>query len=629
MSICTVTFNPIGKIVQVSRGTTLIEAASSAGISINNVCGGAGICGHCRMIVTGGKISGRISEKLTPDEIKKGYVLACMSSVESDVGVLIPKETPVREKDEADEDILRHKKAEDVFSRDKWQPFPLVQKIYLELEQPSLTINTADHQRVCSAIKNRLPIAFSQAGLKIIRSLPDILRENNYRITATVGIRGNVAEFMYVEGGNTADKNYLVVVDMGTTTVVAHLIDANKCRTMDSKACFNSQGIYGREVTGRLISAEKEGREKLHKLLIKDINELIGELVRDNKVLVKDITAVICAGNTVMSHFLLDLPIENIRRTPYIAASIEPPPVRAAEVGIKINPRGLLYSLPGISGWVGSDLTAGILATGLNEKKETSLLVDIGTNGEVIVGNSEWIMACSASAGPALEGASVECGVRAEKGAIERVYIKGGKICYDTIGDAPATGVCGSGIIDLLSVLLNEGIINRSGKIVQNISKRITTKEGINRYYLVLENENRNTKPVYITEADIENIITAKAAIYAAMKILLQRLDLQFTDIKRFYIAGAFGNYLDMENAITIGLIPNIPRDRIIFAGNTSVKGATIAALSQDALNKIIEIERNTTYYDLMGADDYIQEFTKAMFLPHTDIEAFQVTSGK
>lgn len=628
MSLYTVTFNPLGKKVKVNRGTTLIEAASEADISINNVCGGDGICGHCRMIVTEGKVSGRISEKLTPDEVKKGYVLACMSFVESDVAVLIPEETLIREKDEADEDILRYKKAEDVFSRDTWHHFPLVQKIYLELEQPSLSNNTADHQRVCSAIKNRLHVAFSQAGLKIIKSLPDILRDNNYHITATVGIRGNIAEFMYVEGGNTADKNYLVVVDMGTTTVVAHLIDANKYETIDMKACFNSQGIYGREVTGRLISAEKEGRAKLHKLLVDDINELIGELVRDNKVHYKDITAVICAGNTVMGHFLLDLPIENIRRTPYIATSIEPPPLRAAQVGIKINPRGLLYSLPGISGWVGSDLTAGILSTGLFEKHETSLLVDIGTNGEVIVGNSEWIMACSASAGPALEGASVECGVRAEKGAIERVYIKSGKICYDTIGKAPPMGICGSGIIDLLSVLLNEGIINRSGKIVKKNPKRVITKEGIKRYYLVLENENRNKKPVYITEADIENIITAKAAIYAAMKILLHRLDLQFTDIKHFYLAGAFGNYLDVENAITIGLIPNIPRDKVIFAGNTSIKGATIAALSQDALNKIIEIERNTTYFDLMGASDYIEEFTKAMFLPHTDIEAFQTVTN-
>lgn len=624
----TVTFNPLGKKVTVNRGTTLLEAASEADISINNVCGGDGICGHCRMIVTEGKVSGRISEKLTPEELKQGYVLACMSSVESDVVVLVPEETLIREKDEADEDILRHKKAEDVFGKHKWRPFPLVQKIYLELEQPSLTSNTADHQRVCSAIKSRLQVTFSQAGLKIIKSLPHILRENDYRITATVGIRGTIAEFMYVEGGNCADKNYLMVVDMGTTTVVAHLIDANKCKTIDTKACFNSQGIYGREVTGRLISAEKEGGEKLHGLLIKDINELIGELVRDNTVHLKDITAVVCAGNTVMGHFLLNLPIENIRRTPYIPTSIEPPPLRAAQVGIKINPRGLLYSLPGISGWVGSDLTAGILATGLNEKSETSLLVDIGTNGEVIVGNNEWIMACSASAGPALEGASVECGVRAEKGAIERIYVKAGKICYDTIAKTPPIGICGSGIIDLVSVLLRKGIINRSGKIVKKIQNRIVTKDGIKRYYLVLENESQNNKTVYITEADIENIITAKAAIYAAMKILLHRLDLQFTDIKHFYLAGAFGNYLDIESAITIGLIPNIPRDKVIFAGNTSIKGATIAALSQDALNKIIEIERNTTYFDLMGANDYIDEFTKAMFLPHTDIEDFQMTAA-
>jgi uncharacterized 2Fe-2S/4Fe-4S cluster protein (DUF4445 family) len=323
-----------------------------------------------------------------------------------------------------------------------------------------------------------------------------------------------------------------------------------------------------------------------------------------------------------MGHFLLGLPVPNIRRYPYVANSVEPPPLRAAEVGIEINPRGLLYSLSGISAWVGSDNTAGILATGMHESDEITLLVDIGTNGETAIGNKEWIVTTSASAGPALEGASVACGMRAEKGAIESVYIEKGEIRYKTIGEVQAKGICGSGIIDLVSMLLKKEIINRSGVFIEGSSERISDVKGVRRY--TFPTEGRNGESVYITEPDIENVITAKAAIFAAIKILIQRLDLSFQDVQRFYIAGAFGNYINIENAISIGLVPNIPREKIRFVGNTAIRGAKIAAFYREGFKKIAEIRRTTTYYDLMGADDYVEEFQKAMFLPHTDIELFQ-----
>jgi uncharacterized 2Fe-2S/4Fe-4S cluster protein (DUF4445 family) len=328
-----------------------------------------------------------------------------------------------------------------------------------------------------------------------------------------------------------------------------------------------------------------------------------------------------------MGHFLLGLCTRNIRRFPYIPTSVAPPPLRAAEVGLEINPRGLLYSLPGISGWVGSDLTAGILATEINEKDELSLLVDIGTNGEIVVGNKEWLISSSASTGPALEGASSECGMRAEMGAIEKVYLDNGEIRYKTIGDLPPKGICGSGIIDLVSVLLKAGIINRSGRFIEDTSEQVISIDGLKRFILVDADNSRNQKPVFITESDIENVITAKAAIFAAIKILMERLELQFSDIERFYIGGAFGNYIDIENAVNIGLIPDIPRERVEFVGNTSIKGAKIVAFYKEALYKIDKIRENTTYYDLMGANDYVEEFRKALFLPHTDIELFSGSS--
>lgn len=625
MNTCKVIFFPQKREVSVKRGTSLLDAVSKANITINNLCGGDGICGRCKMIVKEGDVSAEVSPKLTREEIKSGFVLACLTRIDSDLIIEIPDQTLAKEKIRADRDAERFRNFEQTILLKEYEPRPLVRKVYLELNPPTLANNTADHERLIEAICKKTGIFETQMGLKIIKTLPEILRQNNFRVTATIGLRGHVAELMNVEGGNTEAKNYMVIVDMGTTTIVAHLVDAISFRTLDAKACFNSQGIYGREVTRRMISAEKKGSAELQKLLVGDINRLIGALTADCHVGLKDINAIVCAGNPAMGHFLLGLPVPNIRRYPYVANSVEPPPLRAAEVGIEINPRGLLYSLPGISAWVGSDITAGILSTSIHESEEISLLVDIGTNGEIVIGNREWIVATSASAGPALEGASVECGMRAEKGAVEAVFIEEGELGYKTIGDVPPKGICGSGIIDLMSVLLKKNIINRSGLFIDGSSDRITKHKGIKRFFLVEKHEKGSGKPVYITEPELENVITAKAAIFAAIKILVRRLDLEFSDIERFYIAGAFGNYINIENAIAIGLIPNIAREKIEFVGNTSVRGAKMVACYQQAFRKIAEIRQSTTYYDLMGAEDYVEEFRKALFLPHTDIEQFQV----
>jgi uncharacterized 2Fe-2S/4Fe-4S cluster protein (DUF4445 family) len=628
MSACTVTFQPQNRSVKVPRNSTLLEAVSEADITINNLCGGDGICGRCRMIVRQGEVSAEVSSRLTREEIRGGYVLACQTLIKSDLTVEIPEETWAREKVIADEEADRFRDFRDdrlnrVYA-EELTPSALVVKVYLEVRKPTLADNSADHQRVCDLVKARVGYRSMQMGLKIIKSLPKILREHDYCVTATVGLRRDIAEVMNVEGGNTADFNFMIVVDMGTTTVVAHLINVNTTRTIGARACFNSQWIYGREVTARMIAAEKKGIQVLQRLLIDDINQLISDLAKENRIRQKDITAVVCAGNTAMGHFLLGLPTENIRRFPYVPNSTSPPPLRAAEVGIDINPRGLLYSLPGLGGWVGSDLTAGILATGMNERPELSMLVDIGTNGEIIVGNSDYLVACSASAGPAFEGANEECGMRAEKGAVERVAVENGVIGFATIGGHPARGICGSGIIDLISVLLSQGIIDRSGRIIAAESERVRVVEGMKRFILVTPEENQGRKAIFITEADIEGVIAAKAAIFAAITIMLRRLELSVLDIRNLYIAGAFGNFLDIDNAVAIGLIPALPRERIRFVGNSAIRGAKIAAFYKEAFNKVEKIRESTTCYDLMGASDYVEEFRKALFLPHTDIELFE-----
>jgi uncharacterized 2Fe-2S/4Fe-4S cluster protein (DUF4445 family) len=624
MSTYSVTFIPQNKSVRVEADTSLLEAALRAGITINNLCGGDGICGRCKMIISKGKVTGRVSAKLTRDEIRRGFVLACQTPVEDNLVVEIPEETWAKEKLVAAKDATRFRDLSEGWEYEKdLVPAPLVTKVYMELKKPDLANNMADHQRVDDEIRRILKYRSMQMGLKIIKNLPEMLRQNDYKITATVGLRRDIAEVMNIEGGDTTEHNYMVVVDMGTTTIVAHLLNTNTMETVDARACFNSQGIYGREVTRRMITAEQKGVEELQRLLVEDINGLIDQMADSNTIRLKDISAVVCSGNTAMGHFLLGLCTRNIRRNPYVAATVSPPPLRAVEVGLNINPRGLLYSLPAVSAWVGSDITAGILSTRMNEGEELSLLLDVGTNGEVVIGNREWLVSASASAGPALEGASVDCGMRAEAGAVEKLYLEKSAIKYQTIDNKRPKGICGSGIIDAVAVLLELGYINRSGVFVEEEKPRVETVEGLKRYIIADGRETGTGHPVFISESDIENVITAKAAIFAAMKILLRRLDLTFDDIQRFCIAGAFGSYINIEHSIAIGLIPDIERSRFEFVGNTSIKGAKMVAFYKEALYKIEKIREDTTYYDLMGANDYVEEFQKAMFLPHTDIELF------
>lgn len=623
MPFCSIVFLPFNKKVKVESGISLLEAAGQAGIIINSVCGGDGICGRCKMIVKGGKVNSMTSPLLTREEIQHGVVLACAGYVESDVVVEIPAETLAEEKIIVDQDAQRFRALRSGITQRQFSKSPLVFKIFLKLDKPTLENNLADSQRIQRMIGKRAGISTMQTGLKILRQLPVVLRKNDFAVTAIIGQRRDVAELIDIEGGDTAGRNYAAVVDVGTTTVVVHLIDVVKMTTIDAQACFNSQVVYGREVTSRIIAGEKKGAAVLQEKIIADINRLLSTLVLRNEISLKDITFVVCAGNTIMMHFLLGLPADNIRRNPYIAVSVEPSPFRAAEVGIKINPRGLLFSIPGIGSWVGGDITAGILATGLYERGDTAMLIDVGTNGEIVLGNREWMLACSASTGPTLEGAGVKCGMIAEKGAIEKIYLEEGHLRYRTIGNVPPRGICGSGIIDLIAVLLVKGVIDRAGKFIPGRDPGLKRIGGTWRFMITGKGKGREGREVYITQDDIDNVITAKAAVFAAAKIMLDRLNLKVSDIKKLFLAGGFGSYIDRRNAIRIGLLPDMPVSSIQYVGNTSIWGAKIAAFSYEAYNLMREIRRKTTYYDLMGSPDYVEQFKQAMFLPHTNIELF------
>ncbi len=627
-----VKFYPTNVVAEAERGKSLLEVAQKAGISVASICGGDGICGKCRLIVQDGKVEANPTTLLTRDEIKSGYVMACQTKVLEDVEIVVPPES----RGEGgqilvDEDAQRFRAL--LPSTDKESFFrhaPLVQKLYLELPSPTLQDNLAFRERLFRQIRRQIDAQVMQAGLKVIQGLPTLCRDQGWNVTATLGQRGQTTEVVQVEPGDCTGDNYGVAVDVGTSTVVVHLVDLSTSETVDTEACYNSQARFGAEITRRIIHAERNGLQELRDTIVSDINNLISTLVSRNQVDLHGVNALCAAGNMAMLHFLLGLDPSGIRKGPYISVVTAPPPVRAAEVGIRINPRGLFYTMPGIGSWVGGDITAGVLATGLYEATQLTMLIDVGTNGEIVLGNRDWMLSCATSAGPAFEGSGVKCGMKAIRGAIERVEISAdGQITYRVIGnEEEPEGICGSGLIDLIANLFRAGILDRSGNLVASCSDSVRTTDGQPEFVLVPGGQTRSGRDIVVTQPDIENVLRAKAAIYAGVKTLLESTDHQFDDVEQLFIAGGFGNYLDRRNVITLGMIPDIPLERIRFVGNTSLVGAKMALLSTEAHDTAHEIARIVTYYDLITHPGYFEEFIAAKFLPHTDLSLFPSVAG-
>jgi len=626
MGTVRVTFEPEGKTVDVREGATLLDAARAAGVFLLSICGGDGICGRCRVQVLSGVVDAEPTALLSREEIRDGFVLACQTRVTEDVEVAVP---PEARGDGAqilvDEDARRFRALVPALGVAVEYPYaPIVSKLTVELSPPTLQDYLGCKERLYREIRRRVDAPRMQMGLKVLQSLPQQHRDAAWQITATLGHRGDTIEVIQIEEGNRTDAAYGIVVDIGTSTVVAHLVDLIASRTLDAEACYNSQIPYGAEVTRRIIHAEREGAGPMRDAVIGDINGLINTLVTRSNVELHDVIACFASGNTTMLHFLLGLDASHIRKSPYVPAATNPPPVRAVEVGIRINPRGILYAMSAIGGWVGGDITAGILATGLADSDGLTMLVDVGTNGEIVLGNRDWMLACATSAGPAFEGTGVRCGMRASRGAIERVAIaEDGSIDLETIGGGEPRGICGSGLIDAIAGLFEAGILDRAGRLLPDRSPRVREVDGRMEFVLVEAGKGRADTDIVVTQPDIENVLRAKAAIYAGAKILLESTERTFADVQQLLIAGGFGNYLDGRKAVLLGMIPDIPVERIHFVGNTSVIGSKMALLSTDALRRSEEIARSATYYDLITYPDYYEEFMSAKFLPHTDLSLF------
>ena len=622
-----VTFWPEGEHVRVPLETTILEAAKTAGVDLASSCGGDGLCGKCRVIVRQGNVTARPTSLLSREEIRQGYVIACQTKVVGDVEVDIPPESRAEAAQILiDVDAQRFRALHPVAGEIEVRPAPLTRKLYLDLPRPSLDDSLSDQSRLFREIRRQRPAPIMQLGLKVLRSLPELLREADWKVTVTLGWRGGTLEVLQVEPGVAAGRNLGVAVDVGTSTVVAHLIDLDTTERVDGEAVYNSQRVWGDEVTRRIIHAsEPGGLDELQKAVVRDINGLIGAMVQRNNVALSNITAVLCAGNTTMTHLLLGLDPSAICKTPYIPASASTPPIRAVEVGIQVNPRGLLYTVPSIGGWVGGDVTAGIYAVGLRRSEKVQMLIDIGTNGEIAVGNSEWTIACSASAGPAFEGSGVKHGMKATHGAIERVEISPeGAVHYRTVGNGSPRGICGSGLIDLVAGLYKAGFIDRSGHLLTGATERIRERDGMLEFILVHASRSDTGKDIVVTQADLANMLSAKAAIYAGTEVLTRAIGLDFEEVERIYIAGGFGNYLDREKAVAIGLIPDLPVEKIRFVGNTSILGADLGLLSEGAWQELHAIAEAVTYYDLVNYPNYYDEFLAARFIPHTDLSRFE-----
>ena len=627
MATFKVSFLPDDVSALVEEGTTLDEAAKLAGVYVNNICGGDGLCGKCRVIVRDGRVRTKATALLERDEIRLGYVLACQTTIEGDVVVDVPPETRLEGRPK-----LEHEEAHrfgDIATRPEAKNYafgPLSKKWFLRLPPPSLVDNVGDLERVYRELRRKASYPVMQTGLYNIGRVAQLLREANWQATVTLGCRGKTVEVVEFEKGDTSARNYAVAVDVGTTTIVAQLIDLGNGATVGTLASYNSQIRYGEDVISRIVwCAEKNGLAELQRSVVSDINTLITTLVAQHQVDLADVTYCVASGNTTMIHLLLGLNPTFIRLEPYIPSANRVPAIRAAEVGVTISGRGLLQCLPGVGAYVGSDVVADVLASGMHLSRDTSLLIDVGTNGEVVLGNSDWLLCCSASAGPSFEGGGMRCGLRATDGAIERVAVSpGGRIVYQTIAGARPKGICGSGMIDLVAELFRGKYLDKAGRfdMRRGLHGLVKGPEGP-EFVLVPAAESATGKDVVVAETDIAVFLRSKGAIYTAAEALLNHLGLTFRDLKRVFIAGGFGYHLDIMNSVTIGLLPDLPLETFHFLGNGSLAGAHMAVLSQDALEIAEEIADRTTYFDLSTDLGFMNRFTSSLFIPHTDVEKF------
>ena len=631
ISTCLVRFMPSGATVEVPRGTVIQDAIERAGLAINLPCGGQGRCGRCKVIIESGEVERRSITRLSPSELEQGYALACQTLVQGRVTARIPPQERI-ERGLAPSDKSAAKSAGLPVHCD-WRNRPWIRKVLVRVDPPSLDDNTTDFERFTRDLRRQHGIENVTTTLGVLRSTAGILRQGDWTVIAvledgtwTDDSRGPRLVDLVPQ---THVTNTLgVAVDVGTTSNVVYLVDMVKGEVLDTAIEYNGQIACGEDVISRIVYAKREGGlDHLQRLVVRTINGLLDEVAERNGIDGSEIYFMTVAGNTTMIHLLLGLDPEYIRLEPYVPTITHPFPVRASELGLHIHPSATVDCLPGVGSYVGADITAGVLSSKMFMTDKLSLFIDVGTNGEIVLGNSDWLLACACSAGPAFEGSGVHSGMRATTGAIEDVWIHTDTYepTYRTIGDAPPKGICGSGMISLLAEMFITGVVDKAGRLNRaSDSPRIREGQHGPEYVVALaEDTDNQAADIVITEVDIDNLIRAKAAIYAGFSVLARTVGVDLADVEQVLVGGAFGKYIDVEKAIQIGLLPDMPWDRFHYLGNTSALGAYAALLCRDMRMEIVEIANKMTYLELSADNAFMNEFMSALFLPHTDIAAF------
>ncbi len=504
----------------------------------------------------------------------------------------------------------------------------LIKIIDLRLNPPTLKDNTADTDRVIKAIKKYLTKENITIELSLIKELPYRLRENNYHITACVFDSDRNTKIIEVFSNN-ASNTYALAVDLGSSTVVMRMIELKDLRIVDEIVFKNPQVKIGADILTRLHhAAQEDGLKELQEMLINEMNKKIKELANKHKVSLDTVVAIAVAGNTSMTHLFLGLPPNWIYREPYIPVINKfEQPLKASEIGLEINPRAILIVFPNVGSYFGGDLIAGILASGMTRQTdEICLLVDVGTNAEVVLGNGDWLVGCAGAAGPALEGGVASIGMMAAPGVIDKVEIDPDtlQIRYHTIDELPPIGICGSGLIDLVAQLFITGMIDIRGKFVpERCGDKLVEKDGIMYLIIVPEDKSGTGEALTLSQPDIDSLIRSKAAMYTILTTLLNTINLSFNDIGKFYIAGTFGSYINPKSAITIGMLPDLPLDKFVALGNTSIKGASMIFNSAQYYEEMLKIRDMITYIELNVNQEFMQLFSAAKFIPHTDRSLF------
>ncbi len=625
-----VTFLPFNVTLNIAAGTSLLDAVKSANLPVITSCGGKGTCGDCIVHVIKGKYIMRSSAAISENLTMQGYVLACKTEITDDLIVQLPRFRQLSLKAVTDIGIYESNRR---FVSGFFKYEPAIWKIDLKVPGPAPENRYSDLKRLQQSLTAEYGIKKSYCEYGILKSLPDILREDEGCITLVLFRSGDSWRIIDAISGRKSKNIYGIACDIGTTTVVTGLIDLQNGKLVNTVSGFNQQIKCGVDIISRINYSERPGGlNELKELIIKTINNLIQKAAESSGIDVNEIYYAAFSGNTTMTHLFMNINPGYIRKEPYVPAMNKVPVISPGDVGLKINKAGIIRMSPLVGSYVGGDITTGLLCTPvLKSRRKISLFIDIGTNGELVIGNKDWMVTCACSAGPAFEGGQMKYGMPAAEGAIENFSITDDQgIQYKVIGGQKPKGICGSGLVDILAALFTNGYIERNGSIIMDKAKKKYIQDDTGKGIIITDAaESYWKKNIIIYENDIANLIRSKAAVYSACSLLLKNLGISFESIDAYYISGGFGKNIDIENAVTIGLFPDINRKKYHYLGNTSFYGTYLTLLSEK--NKILvdNSSEKMTYIELNTEPDYMNEYSASLFLPHTNMELFPTISKR